>query len=322
MGVQDVLTKQYMSRNDVFAQLCNYYIFDGMDGIHPEDLREADTAERILLTEAGGKRKAVERFRDVLKQSVLKLTENLGILLIGLENQTKLHYAMPVRSMLYDALTYSEQISNLSREHREQGDAMTSGEFLSGMTAKDRLIPVVTVVVNFATEPWTAPCSLHEMLEETSPGVLHCINDYRINLIDPHQMSEENFQKIKGSLQYVLRFIGASANREEMSELLNKYCNVYSHMEREVAVMLSECTNVKLEIEEKEEVVDMCKAWDDMAKECMEQGLERGEQLGDAKRVLQSVSNLMQKSEYSLSEACELLGISLSEYENARVVIG
>ena len=342
LGVQNVLTKQYMSRNDVFADLCNYYIFEGVERISPEDLCEADGTEGILLTEAGGKRKALERFRDVLKQSVLKLSGKLGILMIGLENQTKLHYAMPVRSMLYDALTYSGQITELSREHRKQGDSMTSEEFLSGMTAEDRLIPVITVVVNFATEPWTAPCSLYEMLEETSPGVLRCISDYRINLIDPHRMCEEDFQKMRGSMQYVMRFIGASSSRKGMEELLSRYRDVYSHMEREVAALLSECANVKLEIEEKEEVVDMCKAWDDMAKESMErgieqgmergiecgiergieQGMERGERLGDAKRVLQSVSNLTQKSGYSLDEACDLLGISLSEYENARVVIG
>lgn len=46
--------------------------------------------------------------------------------------KVKIHYAMPVRSMLYDALRYTRQCKSLEREHRRDGDLKDPDEFLSG----------------------------------------------------------------------------------------------------------------------------------------------------------------------------------------------
>ena len=62
---------------------------------------------------------------------------------VALENQANVHYAMPVRSMLYDALDYTDQVQNLQRAHQEQEDSLDSSEFLSGIRREDRLIPDV-----------------------------------------------------------------------------------------------------------------------------------------------------------------------------------
>ena len=40
------------------------------------------------------------------------------IIILACENQDEIHYGMPVRSMLYDAISYTEQIRELQKIHR------------------------------------------------------------------------------------------------------------------------------------------------------------------------------------------------------------
>ena len=48
MGFQNVQTKDYIRQNDHFADLCNYYLFDGQDVIKPEELEERDVTEKFI----------------------------------------------------------------------------------------------------------------------------------------------------------------------------------------------------------------------------------------------------------------------------------
>lgn len=276
MGKQDIVTKEYISRNDIFSELVNYYIFSGKRIIRPEDLRETDATEGIIVTDADGKEYTIEKYRDIFKKSVLKLTKEAGFLFIGIEDQTMIHYAMPVRSMLYDSISYAGQIKDIARLHRKQKDKLSGEEFLSGMTAKDKLIPIITIVVYFGQKEWSAPKSLHEMFGELSPKLLEYIENYHIHLIDPHQMKEQDFEKLGESLQYVMRFIAASGDKTAMVELLKKYPEQYGHMEKDAAELLKACTNINIEIAKEKEEVNMCKAWDDMAEDSRKQGLSQG----------------------------------------------
>lgn len=279
MGKQNIITKKYISRNDISSDLLNYYIFSGEKVIKPEDLQEADTVEGLVLKDVEGRTYKVEKYRDIFKKSVLKLTEQAGFLFIGIEDQTKIHYAMPVRTMLYDSISYTAQVEAFTKVHRKAKDKMSQEEFLSGMTEKDRLIPVITLVVYFGQKEWSAPTSLHEMLQETDPEILQYVEDYHIHLIDPHQMKEEDFLKFGESLQYVLRFIAASGSRDDMKVLLETYQDKYAHMECDAAEVLSVCANVPIVVGEEKEEIDMCKAWDDMAEYSREQGVSQGIEL-------------------------------------------
>jgi len=268
-----------MSRNDIFAEIFNYYVFGGEGILRPEDLQELDAAEGVVLTDGGGKKRSLGRYRDLLKYAVIRCSTDACFLLIGIENQTNVHFAMPVRNMLYDSISYAGQALGRERLHRRQKDRMSGAEFLSGFRKDDRLLPVMTLVVNFGQKPWTAPRSLYEMLEATDKKVLRYINDYRINLIDPHQMKEDDFQKMGESLQYVMRFIAASGSRDEMKELLDRYKGIYENLEKDAAELLNACAHMNIHISKGKEAFDMCKAWDDMARESMEKGIAQGEEL-------------------------------------------
>ena len=99
MGTVDIVTKEYMRENAIFADAFNYLIYGGKKVIDPAGLTEIDTA-----TSAVGKKDALQKYRDVLKAAVIKQDEKMSYVLLGVENQTDVHYAMPVRNAIYDAL--------------------------------------------------------------------------------------------------------------------------------------------------------------------------------------------------------------------------
>lgn len=162
MGAIDAKAKQYMKRPNVFADLFNFLMYDGEKVLKPESLTEMDTTEIALPTMEDGKSYPVQKYRDVLKSSVImEDNEAAYVLILGVENQDKVHYAMPVKNMLYDALNYSSQVTAIGKSHKDAHDSMESAEFLSGMKKEDHLLPVVTLVVYFGQEPWDGPISIH-----------------------------------------------------------------------------------------------------------------------------------------------------------------
>lgn len=155
MGKKDTITKNHMKENRVFADAFNYLLYNGQQMIQPEKLREIDTTEMAILQ--GGDQKhqdseTVQKYRDILKKTVVKEDGETVYLLLGVENQTDIHYAMPVRNLIYDALQYGKQVSDITAENRKTGKKRSGGEYLSGFYKEDKLTPVITLVIHFGTE--------------------------------------------------------------------------------------------------------------------------------------------------------------------------
>lgn len=122
-----------MEQNDVFADAVNYYVYKGRNVIQPEDLKTEDVTELAVPISKNGKATSNQKVRDILKMCTLKYTSKIVYLMVGIENQSEVHYAMPVRNMLYDALNYSSQVEKKAKQHKKNKDKMTPQEFLSGL---------------------------------------------------------------------------------------------------------------------------------------------------------------------------------------------
>ncbi len=88
----------------------------------------------------------IQKFRDILKRCCIKDGKDATYVLLGIENQSEIHYAMPVRNMLYDAINYANQVKALADIHKEKKD-LKNAEFLSGLTIDDKIKPVITIVL-------------------------------------------------------------------------------------------------------------------------------------------------------------------------------
>ena len=126
MGYADGTAKEYTRQNDIFADAFNFYLYGGAQTIKPDQLRELDTAELSILpdAESRGKRngRSMQRYRDVLKSVSAMEDGRAAYLLLGIENQSAVHYAAPVKNLLYDALQYAGQVGRRAKVHREERD--------------------------------------------------------------------------------------------------------------------------------------------------------------------------------------------------------
>ena len=102
MGKADVVTKEYMQDEEVFADVFNYYLYKGKTVLTSSGLKEMDTTEVVSVGQK--KQETTQKYRDVLKSAVIKKDGKISYMLFGIENQKEVHYAMPVRNMIYDSL--------------------------------------------------------------------------------------------------------------------------------------------------------------------------------------------------------------------------
>lgn len=276
MSDKDTITKDYMGQPEQFADLFNGYCFKGKEVIHPEDLREMDTTSIVLPYGADGAVSPQQKDRDLLKM-LLKTDGKVAYCLLGVENQSGIHTAMPVRNLLYDAITLAKQVEQAAKSYRKAHDGgQDTAEFLSGFHRGDRILPVITVVVHWGTDDWDVPLTLREMYPEgISPEIMQYVSDYKVNLVSPSLMSDEELDIFKSDLKEVLKFIKHSADKDELKKLLDgdeKYRNI----DRLAAQTISVCSNVKFDIPVGKEGVNVCKAIEDMKADARNEGINEG----------------------------------------------
>ena len=276
MRDKDSVTKEYMKQPKQFADLFNGYCFGGVEVIKPEALREMDTASIALPYGKDGTANPVQKDRDLLKM-LLKTDGKAAYCLLGVENQSKVHTAMPIRNMLYDVLSLIGQVEAASRSYRQAGDyGKDTAEFLSGFHREDRVLPVITIVIHWGAEPWDAPLSLREMYPEgISQEIMDYVADYKVNLVSPSLMSDEELDIFKSDIKEVLKFIKHSIDKDELKKLLDGNDN-YQNIDRLAAQTIIAFSNVKFDIPVGKEGINVCKAIEDMKMEARNEGLNEG----------------------------------------------
>lgn len=265
MGAADTVTKAYMRENAIFADAFNYLIYNGRQVIKPESLKELDTTE-IALPFADEHEEAVQKYRDILKSAVVKQDDRAAYILLGVENQTDIHYAMPVRNMIYDALQYGKQVSEIAAKHRKDAESGHSkGEYLSGFYKGDKITPVITLVIHFGADAWDGPLSIHEMTGLDDYDILRFVPNYRINLIDPARMGPGDFVRLCTSLSAVLGYIKYSKDKDQLAVFMSG--DPHRTIEREAAMVIKAVTKTPINIPEGTEEINMCEAIEAMIKD-------------------------------------------------------
>ena len=339
MGTADIVTKEYMRENTVFADAFNYLIYNGKKVIDPAKLTEIDSTEIALpfgnaekvkaekkrkeqeaewssvknesvrkknTSRVGVKMDAVQKYRDVFKSMVIKQDEKTSYVLLGIENQTDVHYAMPVRNVIYDALQYGRQVADIAADHRRNKKdfpGKSNGEYLSGFFKEDHIRPIITLVIHFGAEEWDGPLSLHEMMATRDMEILSFVENYRIHLIDPAKLTEEELNKFSTSLKEVMGYIKYSKDKEKLMKFLRK--DTHKTIEMNAARVIKTITNTPIEVSEEMEEIEMCKAIEDLILE--------GEAKGEAKGMIEICLEMNFSKEDILKKLQDKLKISMQQ---------
>ena len=283
MGKSSAAMKEYVGRRERFADLFNYFLFQGELVIRPEDLEPVDGESDIIVEDAKGKEQEIHRYRDI----TMRWKYGCDFTILACENQQKVHYAMPVRNMLYDSLSYVEQIKALWKDDVK----VTPEEYLSKFCKEDKLFPVITVVMYYGLEKWDGSQDLYGMFQlnerlQSNETFQQYIANYKINLIDVGNL--EAIERFRSDLQIVFGMLQYRGNTENLIDYVNENEDFFRCMDKDTFRAIREFLHsenklkkILSKVENKgEEKVDMCKALDDLYKMGEEKGYERGEEQG------------------------------------------
>jgi len=296
-----------MSKRQHFADAFNACVFNGKQIIKSDDLslQEKDPTE-LGIVFANEEKTVVQKLRDILKKCVIMSNGKMTFLLLGIENQSEVHYAMPVRNLLYDALNYGQQVSEIAAEHKKEKD-LRDAEFLSGFSKEDKIIPVITLTVYFGSDKWDGPRSLKDMFPaDIDEEVLNKVDDYHLHLIIPTEIKD--FSKFKTELGKAMRYIAVSEDEEAMEELTKD--EEFNKIGVDTVQLINECTGSDIAVSEKEEKVNMCKGLIGYANNVAKREV--------SKMLLANVASLMETLDINLEGACKALKISVQQYEEAQ----
>jgi len=141
----------------------------------------------------------------------------------------------------------------------------------------------------------------NDVFAEQDARILALVPDYKINLIAPAAIPDEDFSKFSSNLKEVLAFIKYSRDKEKMQTLLETD-PAFHKLERDAVSVLNQCTNANLTINETEEAIDVCLAIQEM---------NRDAAMKAAKEAVKEATK--KATESTFVTTCRELGVSLTD---------
>lgn len=132
MGQADVNVNLWLKDTKRFADLFNAILFHGETVILPENLHPSPETTAVSLQDAQGKNVVKKQYRDI----IMNWQDQALLMLLAVESQTAIHYAAPLKVMLYDSMEYAEQVRV---KWKERPPRLSSAEFLSRFQKNDKL---------------------------------------------------------------------------------------------------------------------------------------------------------------------------------------
>ena len=296
--------KLFFANPYVFADVFNYWLYNGEERIKPEYLKEA-SGDLISLTEKWKEQEekiqqyldslavdplneedlpqpeTLEKFRDSLMHLVCMDDGESLYVLLGIEGQSYVDYSIAARMLIYDALQINKQLDEIRREHIANNEhGSTEGEFLYRYFKTDHLTPVITVVVYLGNEEWDGPRTLRDMYQIQDPVLLNESLDYKLKLIEPCRMSDEDIEKFQSNMREVMLYLRSAKDKNQLYKLAEEHR--FRDMDPAAAHLLNSITksNLKLTNKTKRGKIKMCEAIQGIREDALNEGIKQGIEQG------------------------------------------
>ncbi len=271
--------------------------------------------EELIVPYGNDAKEPVQRIRDVAKtwEILHAMADRKAIyVILAAEAQDQIHYAAPVKDMALDSLNYAKQVTEAKKSYKKSSSTVddkihvSSAEYLSGFRKDDRLMPVITLMIYFGSEKWDGPMSIHDMFEpeiRSDELLMSVVQDYKLNLLTPDDIPDENFDRFKSELGAAMYFL-KKQNKGKMSDWIHDFNERFGVVERDTAELITELSRTKLPINKVAEEnggVDMCKAF--------ERSMEEKEQ--ETKAL--DIKNIMESFGVTIDRAMDSLKIPQDE---------
>lgn len=307
-----IVVKNYWRNNEQFADFFNAVLFDGKEIIKADELEDIDTEESSIL-EHKDYAESIGAARDNVKIRKKSTIYNVELVILGMEGQERIHYAMPMRVMGYDYGTYKKQYDDNAKKYKN-ANGMSRDEYMSKMKKMDKFIPVITIVVYYGENPWDGALSLHEMLnipKEVEPFV----NDYKMHLIEARKnnLKLHNINNI--DLFNLLEILlNKDEKLKETKEKAIQYASEHD-VDKSVIMTVAGAANCKMDYDmiAGKGSVDMCTVFEETRFEGRLEGRLEGKLEGRAEEIIETGHEFGLSEEEILIRLQKKLDVSLQK---------
>lgn len=276
MGQKDISLARYFEDQERYADLINGFLFDGKQVVSGQDVMEMDSRVTGVLGKLK-KRFLIQKYRDDVRRIVL----NTNFAIVGIENQDRVHYGMPVRIMLEDAASYDKQMRQIRRHHRLKRD-LRGDEFISGFARQDKVHPIITICIYYGKAAYNGAKELYHMMDfELLPEQLKSVlNNYKIQVLEIRNFKE--IDRFKTDLREVFGFIQRSGDAAAEQQFTFENEDKFKALDEEAFDVIISITGSKELAEVKDTYleeggkVNMCEAIRGMIEQGRLEGLEQG----------------------------------------------
>lgn len=297
----DVVLKDFWRQNERFADLFNAVVFQGKEVLKPEALQEMDTDMSGTIRFKDYEESLV-RTRDVVK----KMAFGVEFAVLGIEAQQRIHYAMPLRTLLYDGMGYLKEYQQISRSRKTEAGGMTEDEFLSGMRREDRLHPIISLVVYYSEHVWDGPMCLKDMVVEMPEEIERIFSDYKMNLVQVRESDQYVFhnEDVKTIFE-----VSREIFKGNFDKIRTKYKD--KEIKSELITVIGKITDsAELMRQGSSQEVNMCTALEKLKEEGRQEGRLEGREEGRQEGREENTRELVlewTKDGFSVKEIAKLL---------------
>lgn len=313
MGEPNNALKAYMSRPDRIKSVLEYYLRERL----PEDWECREAGGFVTVRNAKGKLSF--RQRDFFGEACAWGTR----FWLGVENQESVNLTYPWRLMEMDCLEYGREIEEIQEKNSVNRENYgLEDDYKYHYKKKDRLRPILNLVLYWGKKEWKGPLSLGEMMEDMGslPKRMRCLaGDYEVHLIPMRFISEAELQKMDSDLKYVLGIMKHTSSSKRYEKYIFDNRDFFSKIPKSAMDVIDVYTNIgnvrnylKYEPgpEDGEEETDLCKALRDMRKHAIKQG----ERIGERQGTLKTLFSLVDDGYLVISEAARRAKLSETEF--------
>ena len=268
-----------------------------MAGVHVTgDTFEQEVLKAEELQEMDTDMSGIIRFREHeeslvwVRDVVKKMAFGVEFVVLGIESQQKIHYAMPLRTMLYDGMGYLKEYREITQSMKKEKGKWTEEEFLSGMRKEDRLHPIITIVIYYSEYVWDGPMCLKDMIVEMPEEIERIFSDYKMNLVQvrdsgQYMFHNEDVRTVFEISREIFQGNFEKINREYKDRDINQ----------ELIRVIGKITDSsKLMEQNKEgEMGNMCTALRKLEEECEQKGRKEGLKEGHEKGLEAGIINMV-----------------------------
>ena len=239
--------------------------------LNPADLMEVDT-DVSSMVKFNNHAETVQKVLDVVK----KTAYGVDFVIWGLENQSKIHYAMPLRHMIGDSFSYLKEYNEIAARNKAEKGFESSDEFLSNLKRTDRLHPVISLCVYYGENEWDGPFCLTDMLE-IPEKLKPLVSNYKMNLIEVRNSEPLRFHNPDVDTVF-------DVSRSIYERNFDKINTIYrdKKISAELGVVIGAITESQklidqaLKSEKEGGQINMCGALEELVDKGRQEGIQRG----------------------------------------------